>query len=196
MAAKKRKKQETIGKIHRRLFKKWSLIVRGSADHSCEYCGIKKGDINKNGNNKNGKPTKIDAHHLVSRNIKDTPLKFDKRNGIAVDPICHKFGEGSFHKAPVPTMEWFRHNRAEDHQFILENFHVKVDLDNRKVLAEIERCLDNDELLDYDRLKAIEAEFPRPSRKIKIEIEGTLFDEDEDEDADEVEDEDIKACLD
>jgi len=99
----KKKKLDSPAKIHRRLFKLWSEKVRAKVGNKCEFCGKTKGDIQES-----GKPvTKIDAHHLITRQIKDNPLKFDIRNGVGADPTHHKFGSLSFHKNPVITIAWF-----------------------------------------------------------------------------------------
>ncbi|GAF79576.1 unnamed protein product, partial [marine sediment metagenome] len=140
----------------------------------CEYCGIKKGDINKN-----GKVTKIDAHHLLSRNVKDSPLKFDLYNSVAVCPTCHKFGEDSFHRCPITTITWLIKNLPERYYYVLNNHTVKVDLENRKVLEVIEEQLKTLDHLDLDKMKEIEVAFPRivKTRK-KVQFKGNLFGED------------------
>ena len=164
----KKPKVENIGKIHRRLFKLWSEAVRDKANHSCEVCGIHRGE-----NNVNNKPTKIDAHHLYSRNIKDCPIKFDIRNGIAVDPICHKFGEKSFHKCPIFTSEWLKKNSPERFEFVLKYWNFRVDLENRKVLEQIESHLIKKEPLDLEKLREIETQYSRKSSKGIIS--GNIF---------------------
>jgi len=171
MATKKnsKKKLDPIPKINRRLFKLWSEAVRENAGHQCEYCGIKRGDINKN-----SKKTKIDAHHFYSRNISDCPLKFDIRNGIAVCPICHKFGELAFHRNPIVCYEWLKAKQPDKHKFVLENHSVRVNLHNRKVLERIELHLKNKEPLDIDKL--LEIDQKEKAKKAELHIEkGSLF---------------------
>jgi len=165
----KKKKLESLPKIKRRLFRLWSEAVRQSADFSCEVCGIKRGEMTDKGS-----PTKIDAHHLVSRHIKDSPLKFDIRNGISVDPAHHKFlPEKSFHKAGLVMAEWLRLNMPDRYQFVLENIDRRVDLDNRHVLAKIEEKLKACEPLDFDELDRIAEENPRPC---KVPDVGNIID--------------------
>jgi len=171
----KKKKLDSIPKINRRLFKLWSLAVRDRAEHKCEYCGISKGEIHINSD---GKPikTKIDSHHLLSRDIKDCPLKFDILNSIAVCPTHHKWGIPSFHRDPVDTITWLQKHHPDRYEYVLKyDRNMTVDLQNRKVLEEIESKLKEQLPLDYEKLKAIEAEFPRKT-KVKIEIKGSLFD--------------------
>ena len=176
----KKKKTPKLSTVRNRLFLKWSLSVRERAGHACEYCGIKKGDIHVNKKGESIK-TKIDSHHLQSRDVKDNPLKFDIYNGIAACPSCHKFGEDSFHRCPPTTMNWLLINSPERYFYVIENHSIRVDLDNRKVLEEIERQLDEKyEHLDFPKLKEIEAQFPRVVKHRKPKVKGTLFDEDKD----------------
>jgi hypothetical protein len=168
----KKKKIDSLPKIHRRLFKLWSEKVRARANFLCEYCGKGKGEIQES-----GKPiTKLDAHHLITRQIKDNPLKFDIRNGVAADPTHHKFGSLSFHKNPVITIAWLIKTRPDDFKYITEHFSDKVDIDNRLILQEIERCLNNDEFINIEKLKEIEEKYPRKTAELKYE--GSLFEED------------------
>jgi hypothetical protein len=156
----KKKKLPSIPSINRKLFRLWSLAVRERAGHQCEYCGIKKGDLNKN-----GKPTKIDAHHLMSRSVTDSPLKFDIRNGIAVCPFCHKFSpNNSFHNNAIVTTHWLKENRPDRYDFVLKYYESKIDLKNREILASIEESLNEKEPLDIEDL-------------IKKSKKKTLFDD-------------------
>jgi hypothetical protein len=166
---KKKKKMKSIGQIRRRIFRLWSDAVLSRTDWTCEYCGIKKGDINKN-----GKKEKIDAHHLFSRDIKDAILKFDIRNGIAVCPTCHKWGANSFHRNPITTITWFQNNFQDRYAFILENWNIRIDLDNRYVLSAIEMKLKDKLPLDINELQEIEIQHPR-HKKQKIEMVGSLW---------------------
>lgn len=164
----KKKKLDSIPKINRRLFKLWSEAVKERAGGKCEFCGHKTKE-----DNGHGLINKLDSHHLISRKIKDSPFKFDIRNGVLADPFHHKFGIPSFHKDPITTITWFIKNRPDDYKFLLENCTFSVDLENRKVLEEIEKCLVVKEPLDFHKLKEIEQQFPRQPKPIK----GTLFDE-------------------
>jgi hypothetical protein len=175
----KKARVKKLSTIRNRLFKLWSEAVRRRAGDACEYCGIKKGDIHIN---KTGEEivTKIDAHHFQSRDIKDSPLKFDIYNGVAACPTCHKWGADSFHRCGPTTMNWLLTHFPERYFYVIENHKVRIDLDNRKVLEEIENQLKTLEHLNLDRLKEVEAEFPRVVKKRKPKIEGTLFEEDDD----------------
>jgi len=170
--APKKVKLDSLPKIRRRLFKIWSEKVRERAGHRCEFCGKAKGEIGPNGNPIN----KIDAHHLNSRYVKDGPIKFEIKNGIGVCPGCHKFGTINFHDNPVNTMSWLLENHKDRFDYVLANTARKVDLDNRKVLEEIEARLLAGLSLDIDKLQQIEKDFPREVKK-PAEETGNLFDE-------------------
>lgn len=167
--SKKIKKLSRLPTIRNRLFRLWSEAVLSRTNWTCEYCGAKKGDINKN-----QKKIKIDAHHLFSRNIKDAVLKFDIRNGIAVCPSCHKFGSNSFHRNPIITIIWLQKNHFDRLDFVLNNWTITIDLNNRKILEEIENKLKAKECLDIQKLQEIQKLHPRKKKKNKIE--GNLFD--------------------
>lgn len=171
MKTPKKKKLESIPKINRRLFKLWSENVRKG--QKCEYCGRKVGELSLD-----GKPLiKVDAHHLQSRKIKDNPLKFDILNAVCVCPLHHKFSTNeSFHRSPVVTMNWLIKNHPERFNHVLKHFNDIVDLQNREVLKEIENRLNEGKSLDIDRLKEIEAKFPRKPKEIAPM--GSLFDKD------------------
>lgn len=146
-----KKKIDSIPKINRKLFTLWSLAVRERADHSCEYCGIKKGTLNKN-----DKPTKIDAHHLMNRDVSGSPLKFDIRNGIALCPRCHKWSPNdAFHSNPITTVSWLIKNNDPRYNFVLENYDKKIDLQSREILDIIKDHLEKKEPLDIPNLEEI-----------------------------------------
>lgn len=168
----KKKKIESIPKINRRLFKKWSEAVRERAGDTCEFCGKKRGE-----DNGHGIINKLDSHHMLSRKIKDNPLKFHIENGVLVCPFHHKFGIPSFHRDPVTTIDWLLKNRPQSYAFILKNSLFSVSLDNRSVLEEIEKRLDAKEPLDLQKLIEIEKANPRQP-KPKLKPIGSLFDED------------------
>ena len=134
----KKRKKETIAKINRRLFKKWSEAVRARDNFTCQYCGIKRGDL------LNNKTAKIDAHHILPRAIKDNPLKFDIQNGISLCPKHHKFSTSeSFHKNPLIMLEWFKSKYPVRYNYLLANYDARVDLNNKDILYNIEYDLSN-----------------------------------------------------
>ena len=165
----KKKKVIPLPKLRNKLLKLWSEACREKENFTCVMCGIKRGEVDPLDPERIGK---IDCHHALQKYIKDCPLKFDIRNSVVVCAKHHKFcGTNSFHKAPIVAYEWFRVNYPEKHAFILANKDLKVDLDNRFVLEEIERKLLAKEPLDLDKLKQIEKEFPREIKEKKPKIE-------------------------
>ena len=142
-------KLKSTAVIRRRLLLLWSQAVRSRVGYKCEICGVKRGDI------VNEKAVKIDAHHLISKYIKNSPLKYDIRNGVCLCSSCHKFHANSFHKNPVRTITWLILNRPFDYEFILANDSLRVDLNDRKVLEEIEIRLKENKPLDLDKLLKI-----------------------------------------
>jgi hypothetical protein len=132
--------------------KLWSQKVKEKDGFACIYCGAKVGDINKN-----NKKIKCDSHHLLSRDIKNSPLKFDIRNSALLCPEHHKFsGIFSAHRSPINFYEWFRASRPEQYKFVLENTNVRVDLENLEVLNYIEECLLTNKLIDIAALVEID----------------------------------------
>jgi hypothetical protein len=174
----KKKKVDSLPKIRRRLLKLWSETIRERDGYMCCYCGVKHMSINPN--NPTSK-TKCDSHHLLQKEIKDCPLKFEIRNSALLCSSHHKWdGEFSAHKSPIVFYDWFRKKYPDRYNFVLENSTIRVDLDNRHVLAEIEKRLLAKESLDINKLKEIEKQFPREQKSKTPEIKGSLFD-DEDE---------------
>ena len=173
----KRKKIEPVPKINRRLFKLWSEAVRSRSGFKCEYCGVERGALSAN-----GKPVKIDAHHLMNRDIHDCPLKFDIRNGIAVCSSCHKFRpDDSFHLNPVVTIRWMTINHPDRVDFVATNYKVRVALDNRAILYAIEEKLKNKEPLDLVALQQLNDEEIQKKEALKNEAlmakQGNLFEQ-------------------
>lgn len=143
--------KKMISKLKRSMMKLWSEKVRMRDGFACVYCGKKTGDLNEN-----DKKVKCDAHHYLSRDIKDCPLKFDIRNGITLCPEHHKFsGTFSAHKCPINFYEWLKNKRPEHHKFVLENTNFRADLDNAEVLNYINYCLENSIDIDLEALKEL-----------------------------------------
>jgi len=131
----KKIKLEPIRRIHRRLYKFTLDLCRVKANHTCAVCGMKKGDLY------NGKPQKVDSHHLYSRHFKNCPLKWDMNNLICLCTLCHKTGKKSAHKNPIWFAEWLRINRPEQYQYVLNHCEDIIDLENREILYIIEKKL-------------------------------------------------------
>lgn len=120
-------KLEPKTRIRRRLAKLWSETVRRQGGDRCAVCG------------RSGLDTKLDAHHIEARACR--PLRYDPQNGILLCPSHHKFGLDSFHRSPVWSMAWLRHNMPDVLDHVLSHRLLKLDLDDRPTLEEIERRL-------------------------------------------------------
>jgi len=172
----KKKKLDSLPKIRRRILKSWSENVRTRDGFTCTYCGVKSGTESKFNP---GTKTKCDAHHILQKEIKDCPLKYEIMNGETLCSSCHKFnGEHSAHKSPIVFYDWFRKKYPDRYDFILKNSGIRVDLDNRFVLEEIEQILLKKESLNLEKLKEIERNNPRQKKEERKEERGTLFDPD------------------
>ena len=175
MKVKKEKKVKLAStpKIRRKLLKLWGEAVRERDNNTCCYCGVKKGDVSKfNADN----TVILDSHHLLQKEIHNCILKFCTKNGCALCKSCHKYGFPSAHKAQIIFYDWFRQKYPERHAYILKYASLKIDLDNRKVLEEIELRLTNKEPLDLDKLLEIEKTYPRVINT-KPELKGNLFEQ-------------------
>ena len=82
----------------------WSIKVRNTYDNKCVICGSDKF---------------INAHHIESR--KNSALRFDIKNGVALCPKCHKFGINSAHNSPIWFHQWLLKNTPETIGYILDN---------------------------------------------------------------------------
>lgn len=106
----------------------WSIKVRYLAGNKCEFCGEES--------------SLLDAHHLLSRNIKNSALKWNVMNGIALcKGNCHKFGKNSFHKNPIVTSKWLEINHPKKHQYIMMHHNDIINQNDRNVLKQIEMSL-------------------------------------------------------
>ena len=133
-------KQSSIPVINRRLFRLASLCCRERAKFKCEICGMKVGDLHAN----TGKPQRVEAHHIMSRSNKDSPLKFDIRNLVCLCTEHHKTGKYSAHKHGLWFSKEFIKIRPDDAEWILEHSDDYANLKDREVLKNIEECLRKD----------------------------------------------------
>lgn len=143
----KRKKLTSIPVMTRRLFRLASERCREKADFKCELCGMRKGDIHPN----TGKPQRVEAHHIMSRSNKDSPLKFDLRNLVCLCTDHHKTGRYSAHKHGLWFSQKLLKIRPKDCAFILKHSDDYVNLKDRKVLKEIEDCLRRHKPLNFGK---------------------------------------------
>lgn len=71
-------------KYNKKEHKDWSKKIREVFDNRCAICGIKSGDINKN-----GKKIILDSHHLVPK----VEHRYDVGVGILLCKNHHKFNK-------------------------------------------------------------------------------------------------------
>lgn len=133
----KKKKAEPFPKITRRLFKLTSEKCRERANYCCEICGTARGTPHP----VTGKPQRVEAHHVMSRDNKNSPLKFDLRNLICLCTNHHKTGKYSAHKHGLWFAKEFNSIRPQDAKWILHHSDDIVDLKDRTVLYSIEKVL-------------------------------------------------------
>jgi len=107
------KKQERINK--RKALVEWSLAVRERDGHTCQVCGIKAGELTKN-----GKPVVLNAHHIISKEcVFYDFLKLDLNNGITLCQSCHKFSRKcSPHKQEFVFFVWFMQNKPKQYEYL------------------------------------------------------------------------------
>lgn len=142
---KKKTKLKSTPSIRRKLFKIASLKCREKAKFACEICGMVVGTIHPITNKKQ----KVEAHHVMSRSNKGSPLKFDLRNLVCLCTEHHKTGKRSAHKHGLWFANWFLNNRPDDAKWIIEHTDDIIDLNNRDILAYIEKCLTNNEKIEF-----------------------------------------------
>ena len=124
----KRKKLDSLPKIHRRLYKLWAEAVRKRAGNRCEVDGVAH--------------TKFDTHHIESRN--NRALRFDTMNGVLLSASIHKWGRDSFHRSPVWSISWLQKYLPDRFLHVMNHRLDEVNLEDRAVLAELEKKLEEE----------------------------------------------------
>jgi len=172
----KRKKVEPKPKIRRRLLALWSKKCLTAHDYTCMVCGVKKAEA---GTEPDGITTvkKIDCHHIVGKESRNSFLKFHRRNAAWVCPKCHKFGNNSAHRNAVFFINFIQTHRPEDWRFLLESHEIRIDLENRDVLYEIEDRLNADENLCLDTIRGIEEIADAKDKEESKKDETTIFED-------------------
>lgn len=132
--AKSKPKLESKARIRRRLFRLWSEKVQTLHGHACAISKTKRGDVI------DGAPAILDAHHLEDRRMCPA-LRFDALNGILLTKRHHKFGKNSAHRGGLWFFRWLSEHRPLQLAYVLEHRDDVVNLEDREVLAEIERKL-------------------------------------------------------
>ncbi len=84
----------------------WSKLIREREENKCVICGAKEN---------------IQAHHLISRDVK--VLRHCLDNGISLCPSCHKFDRRlSAHRGAIPYALWLEEHRKSQHWWVMEHF--------------------------------------------------------------------------
>lgn len=112
--AKKKIKKPNLRKLVKKAFSLWSECGRIMHKNQCELCGVHDKEIGKN-----GKPTVLNAHHIIIRQNK--ALRFDLRNLCLLCRNCHKYSSHGAHRGTIIFSEWFRNYRPDDYKYLLEN---------------------------------------------------------------------------
>lgn len=106
------KKQERINK--RKALVEWSLAVRERDGHTCQVCGIKAGELTKN-----GKLVIFNAHHVLAKEGVYSFLMFDINNGVCLCQSCHRYSRVcSPHRQEFVFFIWFMKNKPEQFEYL------------------------------------------------------------------------------
>lgn len=177
--SKKTGKKKLVPKprLRRKLLTLWSEKCRSTVDYTCIICGAKQA---RNGEEIDGIKIvkKVDAHHIVGKEIHNSFFRFHLTNAACLCPSCHKFGNNSAHRNAVFFINFIQTNYPDRFAYLLKYNDIRIDLDNREVLAEIESKLKEGLPLDLDAIREIEkkAEAEAPKKPID-DFEGSLFDD-------------------
>lgn len=108
------KKQARINK--RKALIEWSKQVRERDNYTCQVCGIKKGEMTKN-----GKEVVFNAHHVISKEGFYSSLMFEIDNGICLCQDHHRFSRKiSPHRQEFVFFNWFMKNKPEQFQKLVD----------------------------------------------------------------------------
>jgi len=81
--------------------REWSVMIRKDYNNACAVCG---------------KTERLNAHHILPRELKNT--RWDRLNGIALCPGCHKFCTKSAHKNGFWFVKWLNDNEKEKTEYL------------------------------------------------------------------------------
>jgi hypothetical protein len=176
----KKTKLDSKVKIRKRLMALWSLKCRESKNFTCIVCGqhkIREGETEDSP----GVIKKVDAHHIISRDIKNSFLRYHLTNAACVCPQCHKFGNYAAHRNPVFFTQYLMENMPETWQYLLDHQDYRIDLNDRDILAEIESKLKEGKPLEIQIFLNLAKKKEREKQakldqKKESEIKGSLFD--------------------
>ena len=121
-----------LAKLRRKAFSLWTKCVKERDNHTCQLCGARDGELNAN-----GKPTIINAHHVIGRRCK--ALRFDVRNGLALCAGCHRFSPVGPHRGMVVFGEWLRKERPGLTEYLLSHIEDATIETETQMQLEIDR---------------------------------------------------------
>lgn len=161
-------------RIRRKLLTLWSQQCRSKENFTCIICGAKQA---QDGEEIDGEKIvkKVDAHHVVGKEVHNSFLRFHLTNATCLCPKCHKFGNNSAHRNAVFFINFIQTNLPEKYEYLLNNHEERIDLDNRDVLSEIESKLKQGLPLDLNTIRKIEEQTMKV-KKEKEDDKGTLWD--------------------
>jgi len=109
-----KKRQARINK--RKSLIEWSNKVKERDGYTCQVCGIKKGEMTKN-----GKEVVFNSHHILAKEGFYSHLMFEVDNGICLCQNCHRFSRvNSPHRQEFVFFNWFMQNKPEQFKKLVE----------------------------------------------------------------------------
>lgn len=115
-------KTKQLIKLKKKAFSLWSKRIREK--NYCELCERKYKEPNPN-----GKPTILQAHHIIGRENKR--LAWDLKNGICLCDYCHKWSRVGPHRGSIIFNEWYRMKYPENYKYLLscweEDFELTIE---------------------------------------------------------------------
>ena len=106
------KKQARISK--RKALVSWSLSVKERDGNACQICGIKAGELTKN-----GKPVVLNSHHIYAKEGFYSFLMFDINNGVTLCQNCHRFSRKcSPHRQEFVFFIWLMLHKPEQFEYL------------------------------------------------------------------------------
>lgn len=120
------KKEARLNK--RKALVAWSDAVKERDGYCCQICGIKKGELTKN-----GKVVVFNSHHLLAKEGTYSHLMFDISNGVCLCQRCHRYSrENSPHRQEFVFFNWFMKNKPEQFQKLQEKIIKEKDINNER----------------------------------------------------------------
>lgn len=108
----KKTKAKKMAILKRKLLRLWSIKVRKEWGNECAVCESKE---------------HLNSHHLIPKEMKDSALRYDLKNGVCLCAKCHKYrydingGFGSPHKNPLVFFNWLRTMYPSIYEYCLDN---------------------------------------------------------------------------